>query len=243
MLQPAGNHLHGMPQRESIRIGVGFPGRFVESRWRVAQRGSLKPLEFQTIGCALRGCRIYAYKLTGNLDLPDPRHRRRDRQPGRRRHLDPTPPGRLEGHPRRRLLPAQQRDRLGRRHAPAHLPHAHQRRSRLPCAAVRTRPATHLPPQAAARRRPPGPHRQRLAARPAQPHPLARPRPRQPRLLDHPAPPRHRPAARPRHLPPARRPHPARAHRHLGRTRAAQRALYDALGGDPHPSGLRKTIV
>ena len=45
--------------------------------------------------------------------LPDQRHRRRDRQPGRRRHLDPTPPGRLDAHPSRRLLLAQQRDRLG----------------------------------------------------------------------------------------------------------------------------------
>ncbi len=141
--------------------------------------------------------------------LPGPRHRRRDRQPGCRRHLDQTPPGRFEGHPPRRLLPAQQRDRLGRRHVPAHLHHAPRYRSRLPCAPVPTRPATHLLPQAAVRRRPPVPHRRRLAARPAHPNPPAHAR--QPRRWDHPETPRRRPAACHRHLPPARRPHPARA--------------------------------
>ena len=86
---------------------------------------------------------------------------------------------------------------------------------------VRTRPATHLPPQAATRRRPPVDHRHRLPARPAHPNPPARPR--QPRLLDHPQTSRRRPAARHRHLPAARRPHPARAHRHATRTRPARR--------------------
>ena len=47
------------------------------------------------------------------LPLPDRGHCRRDRQEGRRRHLDPPSPGRLDGHPSRGLLPAQQRNRLG----------------------------------------------------------------------------------------------------------------------------------
>ena len=43
-----------------------------------------------------------------------------------RRHLDPPPPGRLDGYPSGRLLPAQQRDRLGRRRPVAYLHHAHR---------------------------------------------------------------------------------------------------------------------
>ena len=38
------------------------------------------------------------------------RHRRRDRQPSRRRHLDPPPAGRLDAHPSRRLLPGDDHD-------------------------------------------------------------------------------------------------------------------------------------
>ena len=59
--------------------------------------------------------------------LPDRGHPRPDRGEGRRRHLDPTAPGRLDGHPSGRLLPAQQRDRLGRRRPVAHLHHPHRR--------------------------------------------------------------------------------------------------------------------
>ncbi len=78
--------------------------------------------------------------------LPDRGHRRRDRQASRRRHLDPTPQGRLDAHPSRHLLPAQQRDRLGRRDLVAHVHDAHRRGSRLPRPQVRARPAPHLPP-------------------------------------------------------------------------------------------------
>ena len=74
------------------------------------------------------------------------------RRPGRRRHLDPPPPGRLDGYPSGRLLPAQQRDRLGRRRPVAYLHHAHRRGGRLPLAQVRTRPG--VPSTTASRRGP-----------------------------------------------------------------------------------------
>ena len=59
--------------------------------------------------------RLKGQALPRRLALPGRRHRQRGRRPGRRRHLDPPPPGRLDGYPSGRLLPAQQRDRLGRR--------------------------------------------------------------------------------------------------------------------------------
>ncbi len=143
-------------------------------------------------------------------------------------------------YPSRRLLPAQQGDRLGRRHALAHLHHAHRRRSRLPFAQVRTRPATHLPPQAATRRRPPVHHRRRLPARPAHPNPPARPRQLTPvgppsgvssKASSASPPPSDGPTAAPCTCAPPRNPEPE------------QRAVYDALGVDPRPGGVRETIV
>ena len=96
------------------------------------------------------------------LALPGRRHRQRGRRPGRRRHLDPPPPGRLDGYPSGHLLPAQQRDRLGRRRLVAYLHHAHRRRGGIPLAQIRARPAPDLPSQAGAGRRPPVHHRHRL---------------------------------------------------------------------------------
>ena len=136
-----------------------------------------------------------------------------------RRHLDPPPPGRLDGYPSGRLLPAQQRDRLGRRRPVAYLHHAHRRRGRLPLAQVRTRPASHLPPQAGAGRRSPVHHRHRLPARTDPSHAAARAR--RTRQLDHATAHPGRPAARHRDLPPPRRTHAACAHGHPSRTRSA----------------------
>ena len=67
-------------------------------------------------------------------------------------------------HPGVYCLP-QQRDRLGRRRLVAYLHHAHRRGGRLPLPQIRTRPASHLPPQAGAGRRPPVHHCHRLPAR------------------------------------------------------------------------------
>ena len=73
-----------------------------------------------------------------------PRRRRRRR---RRGDLRPPSAGRHDGHPSGRVLPAQQRDRLGRGHPVAHLHHADRPRGRVPLAQVRARAATHPPPQ------------------------------------------------------------------------------------------------
>ena len=89
--------------------------------------------------------RLKAKHSRGRLALPDQRHRQRGRQPGRCRHLDPPPPGRLDGYPSGRLLPAQQRDRLGRRRLVAHLHHAHRRLGRLP-SELGLRPIYHRKP-------------------------------------------------------------------------------------------------
>ena len=113
----------------------------------------------------------------------------------------------------------QQRDRLGRRRPVAYLHHAHRRGGRLPLAQVRTRPASHLPPQAGAGRRSPVHHRHRLPARADPSHAAARAR--RTRQLDHATAHPGRPAARHRDLPPPRRTHAACAHGHPSRTRSA----------------------
>ena len=115
------------------------------------------------------------------------------------------------------LLPAQQRDRLGRGHPVAHLHHADRPRGRVPLAQVRARAAAHPPPQAGAGRGPPVHHRDRLPGGPDRPQTPGRRR--RARQLDHAAQHPRRPAARHRHLPPRRRAHPARAHRHRRGTR------------------------
>ena len=69
------------------------------------------------------------------------------------------------------------------------------------------RPASHLPPQAGAGRRPPVHHRHRLPTRAGHPHAAARAR--RTRQVDHATLRPRRPAARHRHLPPARRTHAA----------------------------------
>ena len=104
---------------------------------------------------------------------------------------------------------------------------------------VRARPAPHLPPQAAAGRRPPVHHRHRLPARTGHPNPTARARQR--RRLDHVAPHSGRAATRHRHLPAPRRTHAARAHGHASRTRAA-RNLRRARHR-PASRGVRKTLI
>ena len=101
---------------------------------------------------------------------------------------------------------------------------AHRRRGRLPLAQVRTRPASHLPPQAGAGRRPPVHHRHRLPARAGHPHSAACARRTRP--LDHATARPRRPAACHRHLPPSRWPHAARAHGHPSRTRSAGHPRY-----------------
>ena len=91
--------------------------------------------------------------------------------------------------------------------------------ARLPLAQVRARPASHLPPQAGAGRRPPVHHRHRLPTRAGHPHAAARAR--RTRQVDHATLRPRRPAARHRHLPPARRTHAACAHGNPSRTRSA----------------------
>ena len=169
--------------------------------------------------------------------LPDHRYRQRGRRPGRRRQLDPPPPGRLDGSGR--LLPAQQRDRLERRRLVAYLHHAHRRRGGIPLAQIRARPAPDLPPQAGAGRRPPVHHRHRLPARAGHPHSAARaPRTRQ---VDHATPRPRRPAARHRHLPPSRRTHAACAHGNPSRTRSAGHPTRSASTHIPAASARRSS--
>ena len=169
--------------------------------------------------------------------LPNRGHRRRDRRQGRRRHLDPSSAGRLDGHTSGRLLPAQQRDRLGRRRPVAHLYNAHRRRGRLPRAEVRT--ASHLPPQAAAGRghlfitviayqlvqvirtrlRAHGEHASWTTLR---------------RILE----------GQQRVTATFRRPDRRTLHvRTATQAEPEQRAIYDALGIDPQPGGVRKTTI
>ncbi len=64
---------------------------------------------------------------------------------------------------------------------------------------------------------------------------------RRARQLDHAARRPRRPAARHRHLPPRRRARAVRAHRTVAE--AAQKAIHDALGIDPHPGGTHRTVV
>ena len=96
-------------------------------------------------------------------------------RPAKRRSPSPGPavPGTVRWPPIGGLLPAQQRDRLGRRRPVAHLHHPHRRGGRLPLAQGRTRPAPHLPPHAAAGRRPPVHHGHRLPTRTGHSHPTA----------------------------------------------------------------------
>ena len=149
------------------------------------------------------------------------------------------PPGRLDGHASGRLLPAQQRDRLGRRHLVAHLHHPHRRGGRLPRTQVRARSAPHLPPQAAAGRRPPVHHRHRQ-----QLVQVIRTRLRAHgehaswttlrRILE----------GQQRVTATFRRPDGRTLHvRTATQAEPDQRDIYDALGVDPHPGGVRKTII
>ena len=89
----------------------------LRSRSQTAQRRARAPPRPQAARPGLAAHRALENQaLPRRPPLPDCRRRRRDRQKRRRRHLDPAPTGRLDGHPSRRLLPAQQPDRLGRRH-------------------------------------------------------------------------------------------------------------------------------
>ena len=98
-----------------------FAARF-ETAPDEAQRRAGPPASAQAARPGLAAHRtIEGQALPRRLALPGRRHRQRGRRPGRRRHLDPPPPGRLDGYPSGRLLPAQQRDRLGRRRPVAYL--------------------------------------------------------------------------------------------------------------------------
>ena len=153
----------------------------------------------------------------------------------------PPPPGRLDGYPSGRLLPAQQRDRLERRRLVAYLHHAHPTSRRY---SARSNPSsacarsTNRKPGAG--RRPPVHHRHRLPARAGHPHSAARaPRTRQ---VDHATPrPSKASSASP---PPSAVPTDARCMcARQPKPNPDQRAIYDALGVDPHPGGVRKTLV
>ena len=173
------------------------------------------------------------------LALPDQRHRQRGRQPGRCRHLDPPPPGRLDGYPSGRLLPAQQRDRLGRRRLVAHLHHAHDVEAvfRSLKSELGLRPIYHRKPARAdghlfitviayqlvqvirTRLRAHGEHAKWTTLR---------------CVLE----------GQQRVTATFRRPDGRTLHvRTATQAEPDQRAIYDALGVDPHPGGVRKTLV
>ena len=75
--------------------------------------------------------------------------------------------------PSRCVLPAQQRNRMGRGHPVAHLLHTDRPRGGVPLAEIRTRPTPDLSPQAHPRRRPSVHHRDRLSARAGDSHTAA----------------------------------------------------------------------
>ena len=75
--------------------------------------------------------------------------------------------------PSRCVLPAQQRNRMGRGHPVAHLLHTDRPRGGVPLAEIRTRPTPDLSPQAHPRRRPSVHHRDRLSARAGHSHTAA----------------------------------------------------------------------
>ena len=169
---------------------------------------------------------------------------RPDRRGGRRRHLDPSPPGRSMATPDPGVY-CLRAARPTRRRLVAHRHHPHRRRAVF--RAKSELDAPHLPPQA--QRADGHLFEQRLPARARSPHPAgahgehASWTPRaDPRT-----------AARHRHLPAPRRAHPARAHRHAGRSRTAghlrrarRRPATEASARqrstDPFP-GLRRFVV
>ena len=78
------------------------------------------------------------------------RHRQDRTRHGRAFH---SPPGRRhDDDPSRRVLPAQQSNRLGRSHPVAHLLHPHRPRGGVPLVKVRTRSTPDLSPQARSRK-------------------------------------------------------------------------------------------
>ena len=107
-------------------------------------------------------------------------------------------------------------------------------RGGIPLAQIR-RPAPDLPPQAGAGRRPPVHHRHRLPARAGHPHSAAR----APRSGG----PRYAASSKASSTATFRRPDGRTLHRTATQAEPDQRAIYDALGVDPHPGGVRKTLV
>ena len=130
-------------------------------------------------------------------------------------------------------------DRLGRGEPVAHLCHSHRRGSGVSLPEVRTGSAPHLSSQAGALGRPPVPDGHRLSTGAGHSQtPQAAGRGLQ---LDHAAAHPGRTAAGHGDLPAWGRADLARTQVHAGRT--DQKAIYDALGIDPAPGGVRKIIV
>ena len=107
---------------------------------------------------------------------PALRRRTRHRQHRTTRHrraLHSPPARRFDDDPSRRVLPAQQSNRLGRSHPVAHLLHPHRPRGGVPLTEIRTRSTPDLSPQADSRRRASVHHRHRLPTRAGAPAPPA----------------------------------------------------------------------
>ena len=168
------------------------------------------------------------------------RHRgHRRRRPGLRPHLEAPAPHRRPAHPSRRLLPAHQHPALGRGDAVAHLRHPHRRRGGVSLAQARARPASAFHPtpkraeghlfiaviayqlvQTIRRRLAEHGERQNWAA-------LRRVLEGQQRVTAT----FRQQDGRTLHV------------RQATRAEPAQRAIYQALGIDPAPGGIRKMVV
>ena len=146
----------------------------------------------RTLACSAKAFLVPYNSLTSNTfyfstveDESKPRRRpalrrrtrhRKHRTTRHGRALHSPPARRFDDDPSRRVLPAQQSNRLGRSHSVALLLHPHRPRGGVPLTEIRTRSTPDRSPQADSRRRASVHHRDRVSTRAGDPAPPARER-------------------------------------------------------------------